>query len=110
MPYPLDEPLELPEFSELAELALTPFVFFNFAACRAAARPDIGSTLSDLKIGAGGGGGGGAPPIDGGIGAPPIDGGGGAAGGVGAGGAGGAAGAIGGAAGATIAGAGAGGG
>jgi len=43
VPYPLDElPLELPEFSELAEPVLTPFVFFNFAAWRAAAKPDIG--------------------------------------------------------------------
>ena len=39
----LDElPLEVPEFSELDELVLTPFVFFNLAACRAAASPDIG--------------------------------------------------------------------
>lgn len=43
VPYPLVElPLELPEFSELAEPVLTPFVFFSLAACRAAARPDIG--------------------------------------------------------------------
>ena len=39
----LDElPLELPEFSELDEPVLTPLVFFSFAACSAAAKPDIG--------------------------------------------------------------------
>merc|ERR1719323_2531348 len=37
-----------------------PFVFFNLAACRAAANPDIGSMLSERwRFGAGGGGGGG---------------------------------------------------
>ena len=98
----LDEPFEFP-FSVAP--VLTPLlVFFNFAAWRAAARPDTGSALSDLEIGTGGGGGGGAPPVGGGGGAA------GAAGAIGgAGGAGGAAGAMGGAGGAAGAGGGCGG-
>ena len=73
-----------------SEPVFTPLlVFFSFAACSAAARPDMGSALSDLaRLGTGGGGGGGAPPEGGG------------GGGAGAGGAGGAAGAMGGAGGA----------
>jgi len=43
VPYPLAElPLELPEFSELAEPVLTPLVFFSVTPCRAAAKFDIG--------------------------------------------------------------------
>ena len=74
----LDEP-----FSEDPDLAGPLFVFFNFAAWRAAARPDTGSVLSDFDMGPGGGGGGGAPGAGGGGGAAgALEGGAGGAGGA----------------------------
>merc|ERR550517_1665872 len=57
---PLETSLALPG---LPDDVFGPFVFFSLAACKAAARPDIGSMLSERwRFGAGGGGGGGAPP------------------------------------------------
>ena len=57
---PFETSLALPG---LPDDVFGPFVFFNLAACRAAANPDIGSMLSERwRFGAGGGGGGGAPP------------------------------------------------